>query len=128
MKMSVCKFRRRWEAAQCAPSRSQRERKMAHLVALFDAEPVVLDESRPPIAYRLPSGDVFCVKKRYATRIDAAEALARIRRDPCRREQSLYPCHVCHGFHLSSKPNHQLADLPWQQAAPMLTLEAETAR
>jgi hypothetical protein len=79
-------------------------RALAHLISDARAALVVMD--RKVVGYRLPTGEMVCVKERYTSEPQALKAMERIqanieagRRAPVR----VYPCPHCRGFHLTSQ-------------------------
>ncbi len=106
MKVSACKFRRRWRAAQCRRDPEEREAKLAYLVEMFQAQPVYRGPAPSPVAYRLSTGDVFCVKHTYDSPRAAWQALLELRARPGHRECAWYECPTCGRYHLSSRFDH----------------------
>lgn len=85
----------------------RRQRELAHLVRDAKAALVVLD--RKVVGYRLPNGEMVCVKERHRTEVDAQVALSRILSSNWnghRVPQRAYPCQFCHGWHLTSQARH----------------------
>lgn len=119
MKLNVSKFRRRWRAAVFEDNTARREAKVARLVEVFGAQPIRHPETGKPTAYRLPTGDAFCLKRPYPTVEAAQEALAEVRRNPRsrkRRECVFYACNLCREYHLASKRPEYIADMSWERA------------
>lgn len=83
-------------------------RAMKNLLREAVAVPVVIDCK--VIGWRIGSGEVVCLKRRYATaeRADSelhsiTEHSVEVRKIPVR----VYHCPHCRGFHLTSKINHE---------------------
>jgi len=87
------------------------QRELAHLVREARAALVILD--RKVVGYRLPNGEMVCVKERHRSEADATADMLRIQaanwnghRVPVRA----YPCPYCHGWHLTSQARQLLAE------------------
>lgn len=79
-------------------------RALAHLVRDAGAALVVMN--RKVVGYRLPNGEMVCVKERYRDQAEAAAAMARIQADieaGKRAPVRVYPCQHCHGWHTTSQ-------------------------
>jgi hypothetical protein len=83
---------------------------MAHLVR--DAKAALVVRERRIVGYRLPNGQIVCIKKRFATEEKAADVLRLIQSDPTVTGHipvRIYPCPQCHGYHLTSQERHATA-------------------
>lgn len=79
-------------------------RQLAHLIQ--DAHAVLVVMERKVVGYRLPNGEMVCIKMRYRTATEATEDIERIQasnvnggRVPIRA----YACQHCQGFHTTSQ-------------------------
>lgn len=81
-----------------------RKRALKHLVA--EAGAVAQLTQGRVLSYRLPSGKYVCVKHRYATEEQAADAVRQIgmEQDGRIKPRRSYPCYFCSGWHLTSEP------------------------
>lgn len=79
-------------------------REIAHL--LRDARAILVVMERKVVGYRMPNGEMVCIKMRYRTATEATEDIERIQasnvnggRVPIRA----YGCPHCRGFHTTSQ-------------------------
>lgn len=84
--------------------RKYHERAMRHLVRDAGAALVIMD--RKIVGYRLPNGQLVCVKERFYSEHQAQKALQRIeaRQQVGRVPVRAYACDHCGGWHLTSQP------------------------
>lgn len=97
---------------QAAGRASYRERAMRHLVREAGAALVIIE--RKFVGYRLPNGEMVCVKERYYTSEQADAALQRIvaRSHAPRVPVRVYYCEHCYGYHLTSQRAKNTQALP----------------
>jgi hypothetical protein len=102
--MNAAQFARRRGRIEREHQGRRRQRELAHLVRDAKAALVIVD--RKVVGYRLPNGEMVCVKERHRDEASAMQALERINaanwnnhRVPVRA----YPCPYCHGWHLTSQ-------------------------
>lgn len=79
-------------------------RALAHLVRDARAALVVMD--RKVVGYRLPTGEMVCVKHRYRSEDEATRAMQRIQEEAPEGQRvplRVYPCPHCRGFHTTSQ-------------------------
>jgi len=105
--MNAAEFARRRSRIERQHNGKRRQRELAHLVRDARAALVILD--RKVVGYRLPNGEMVCVKERHRSEDDATADMLRIQaanwnghRVPVRA----YPCPYCHGWHLTSQARH----------------------
>ena len=71
-----------------------------------DAKAALVIVARKVVGYRLPNGEMVCVKERHRDEAAALAALARIQASNWnnhRVPQRAYQCDHCHGWHLTSQ-------------------------
>lgn len=102
--MNAAEFARRRGRIEREYRGKRYKREIAHLIHDADAALVVMN--RKIVGYRLPNGEMVCVKQRYPSLAAAVEDIERINaanvsgsRVPIRA----YPCPNCHGFHSTSQ-------------------------
>lgn len=105
--MNAAEFSRRRARIERQHQGRRRKREIAHLVRDARAALVVLGHK--VVGYRLPSGEIVCIKDRYKNEVSALRALEHIKaanwsdhRVPVRA----YACEHCHGWHLKSQARH----------------------
>ena len=103
--MNAAKFARmRAQIQRRSHGHRQRTRALAHLVRDARAALVVID--RKVVGYRLPNGEMVCIKHRYRTEQQAIADMYRIQAGNInggRVPQRAYYCVHCSGFHLTSQ-------------------------
>lgn len=103
--MNAAEFaRKRARIARSGAPSKKRQRGLAHL--LREAKAALVIHDRKVIGYRLPNGEMVCIKERYRTEHDATVHMERIQaanRDGQRVPQRVYACANCHGWHLTSR-------------------------
>lgn len=80
------------------------KRALAHLVR--DARAALVVHSRKIVGYRLPNGEMVCIKQRYRDEATAHAEMTRIQDaniNGGRVPQRVYYCANCGGFHLTSQ-------------------------
>lgn len=106
-------------AAQFARHRARLEREhhgrgkkfrkgLAHLIR--DARAALVVMERKVVGYRLPNGEMVCIKHRYRDEAEAAADVARIQAANVmgeRAPQRVYWCMHCRGFHTTSQSKAQ---------------------
>lgn len=85
------------------PVGAKRERALSHLVRDAKATTIIL--SRGVVGWRMTSGEVVCVKRRYGSPDKALGELFHINAvsDRSHVPVRLYQCEQCGGFHLTSQ-------------------------
>lgn len=79
-------------------------RELAHLIRDAGAALVVME--RKVVGYRLPNGEMVCIKHRYRSEQDARDDIERIQAANVmggRVPQRAYYCVHCSGFHVTSQ-------------------------
>lgn len=83
-------------------------RALAHLIS--DARAALVVMHRKVVGYRLPNGEMVCIKVRYSSEQRAHDDIARIQADNLdghRAPQRAYWCVHCRGWHLTSQARNQ---------------------
>lgn len=86
----------------------QRTRAMARLVHEANASLIVVNGK--VAGYRLPGGEVVCMKRRYKSKPQAElelQLMHACNNDQHRVPVRAYPCDLCKGWHLTSQPRNQ---------------------
>ncbi|MDT9046456.1 MULTISPECIES: hypothetical protein [Enterobacteriaceae] len=102
--MNAAQFARRRGRIERQHQGRRRQRELAHLVR--DAKAALVIVERKVVGYRLPNGEMVCIKDRYRDEAAALQAMERMQssnwnghRVPVRA----YHCEHCRGFHLTSQ-------------------------
>jgi hypothetical protein len=104
--MNAAEFsRRRTRLEREHHGRGKKYRKaLAHLITDAGAALVVIE--RKVVGYRLPNGEIVCIKHRYRNEAEAQADIIRIQADNitgARAPQRAYYCPHCRGFHTTSQ-------------------------
>jgi hypothetical protein len=104
--MNAAEFARRRARIEreCHGRGKKYQRRIAHLVN--DARAALVVMAHKIVGYRLPNGEMVCIKTRYRNWDEATEDVMRIQaaNDPGARVPiRAYACVHCHGFHTTSQ-------------------------
>lgn len=83
---------------------NRRKRELEHLVR--DARCILIVRERRIVGYRLPCGEIVCVKERYSTEAEAQKMMQQINvtnHNDHRVPHRAYQCPACRGWHLTSQ-------------------------